>query len=210
MVTANQQQQVFQDRINRIREKQGQPPLADPALAAPAVMERDGPLVPRSSRSTAPKKEVSPVPSLRENLAYPMSLVGAFFVGMLAVFAARYARFHIAGGSMVGEDADIAMMMDGALAMGVGFVFRSFFRFETKDYITAKTVGIAAMIALMHNLVHWAPGVFAGLFDEEYVEMTLELTEPNSILFRGMSFVINEPQTAQSSAMPTFIELDGR
>lgn len=207
MATANEQQQTFQDRINRIREKNGQSPLADPAMMAPAKIAHEGPLVPRSSSPQGPKKDVSPVPPLRETIRYPLSLIGACLIGMIAVFAARYARFHILGGSMVGEDADIAMMMDGALAFGVGFIFRSFFNFESQEYITAKTVGIFAMIALMHNLVHWAPEVFVGLFDEDYVLMTLEMTEPNSILFRGVSFVMGDASSSQASAMPTYIEI---
>ena len=203
MTSSGQQQKAFQDRINRIREKQGQPPMATQAqLAAEAAAA-----IPTPKHKPRPGKEISPLPSVWENLAYPMSLVGAFLIGMVAVFAARYARFHIMGGSMVGEDADIAMMMDGALAMGVGFVFRSFFRFEAKEFITAKTLGIFAMICLMHNLVHMAPGAFATLFDEDYVLMTLELTEPNSILFRGVSFVLNEPEATSSKSMPTYIQI---
>lgn len=206
-VQSEEQQLAFQDRLNRIRSKSGQPPMPEPVRTAPQV-DPDAPLVPRSSRSQAPRREVSPVPSLRENLAYPLSIVGACLIGMFAVFAARYARFHIFGGSMVGEDADIAMLMDGALAFGVGFIFRSFFSFESQEYITAKMVGIAAMIAVMHNFVHWAPGLFSGLFSPDYVEMTLAMTEPNSILFRGVSFVLSEPETATAaSAMPTFIEI---
>ena len=208
MVTPNDQQKTFHDRINRIREKQGQSPLADPAMLAPEAVEHVGPLVPTSSRPQVPRKEVSPLPSLRETIGYPLSLIGACLIGMLAVFAARYARFHIFGGSMVGEDADIAMMMDGALAFGAGFVFRSFFNFESQEYVAAKTVGIVAMIALMHNFVHWAPGLFEGLFDAGYVEMTLAYTEPNSILFRGVSFVLSEPHTAEASTSPRYIQLD--
>lgn len=205
MTSSEDQKAAFQDRINRIREKSGQPPM--PVVAPQA----EAPQIPSKVRHVPqrkrPQKEVRPVPSIWENLGYPMSLVGAFLIGMIAVFAARYARFHIMGGSLVGEDADIAMMIDGALAFGVGFIFRSFFNFESQEYITAKTIGIAAMIALMHNLVHWAPGLFVGLFDEDYVLMTLEMTEPNSILFRGVSFVLSEPETAQATVQPTFIEI---
>ncbi len=208
MTSSKSQQAAFQNRLNRIREKQGQPPMPTQAERQAALAAEAAAAIPQPKNKSQPRGEVSPVPSVWENLGYPMSILGAFLIGMIAVFAARYARFHIMGGSMVGEDADIAMMMDGALAFGVGFVFRSFFNFESQEYITAKTFGIFAMICLMHNLVHWAPGLFAGLFDVDYVLMTLEMTEPNSILFRGVSFVLSEPATTEAaSSFPTYIQV---
>lgn len=202
MSSPEHQKEVFQARLNRIRNRGADMPLPEPALA------EAGSLPPSRQRKAAPrKKPVSPVPSIWENLAYPLSILGAVLIGMIAVFAARYARFHLQGGTLVGEDADIAMMLDGALAFCVGFVFRSFFRFESQEFITAKTLGIAAMIALMHNLVHWAPGLFTGLFDADYVTATIEMTEPNSILFRGVSFVLIDPEPEEEMIMPTILEI---
>lgn len=204
MTNSKVQQQAFQARLNRIREKQGQPPLPSQAQREAQLAAEAAAAIPQpKAKGTKP---VSPIPSVWENLGYPMSILGAFLLGMLAVFAARYARFHIMGGSMVGEDADIAMMIDGGLAMGVGFLFRSMFNFQAKEFVTAKTFGIVAMICVMHNLVHWAPEAFAVLFDVDYVLLTLEMTEPNSILFRGVSFVLVEPESAQAAAptMPTY------
>lgn len=206
MTNSASQQKSFQDRLSRIRDKQG---VADPALQPEASVDLSAAM--RATKPVKPKKqekEISPLPSVWENIAYPAGIVGAFLIGMFAVFAARYARFHIMGGSMVGEDADIAMIMDGALATGVGFIARSVFNFETKEHMMAKTIGIFAMICVMHNLVHWAPGLFTLLFDEDYVLLTLEMTEPNSILFRGVSFVVGEPQAAEaSSVMPSRIQI---
>jgi len=52
------------------------------------------------------------------------------------------------------------------------------------------------MVMGMHNFVHGAPGFFDAAFAPEWTDEVIAFTEPNSILFRGVSFVVIEPDTA--------------
>ena len=165
----------FQDRLNRLAE-------------ARAPIE-------------AAKTEVAVVPNWKENIRYPAALVGAFLVGMLAVFLARYARFHLMGGTLAGEDADITMVIDGAIGGACSFLLFGILRFRGAEYKAAQTFGIFAMIVVMHNFVHMAPGAFSAIFSKQWTEDVVAYTEPNSILFRGTSFVLFEDTDAAGNAV---------
>lgn len=147
----------------------------------------------------AAKPVVSPIPDWKENIKYPAAMVGAFLVGMLAVFVARYVRFQMMGGSLAGEDPDITMLIDGAIGGACSFLLFAVLRFEGAAYKTAQTFGIFAMICVMHNFVHGAPGLFNKLFSEDWTNEVIAYTEPNSILFRGASFVLFEPENEVAS-----------
>ena len=166
--------QSFHDRLNRVAE-------------ARAPIEAAKPYVP-------------PVPDWKENIRYPAALVGAALLGMLAVFIARYVRFHVMGGTLAGDDPDITMMIDGGIGAACSFLIFSMLRFSGPEFKAAQTFGIAAMIMIMHNFVHAAPGAFNLLFSEEWTEDVTSFTEPNSILFRGVSFVVFEPEEEKRAA----------
>ena len=166
----------FQERLNRVAE-------------ARAPIE-------------AAKPEVPVIPDWKENFKYPAAIVGSALVGMLAVFVARYVRFHIMGGTLAGDDADITMLIDGGIGAACGFLLFAMLRFEGKEFKAAQTFGIVAMVMVMHNLVHWAPGVFNTIFSPAWTEDVIAYTEPNSILFRGNSFVLVEDES-EVAAAPT-------
>ncbi len=165
---------AFQDRLNRVAE-------------ARAPIE-------------AAKPEVSVIPDWKENFRYPGAIVGSALVGMLAVFVARYVRFQLLGGSLAGDDADITMIIDAGIGGACGFLLFAMLRFEGKEFKAAQTFGIFAMIMVMHNFVHYMPGVFNAVFSEEWTEEVIAYTEPNSILFRGVSFVVTEPANDVAAA----------
>ena len=82
----------------------------------------------------AAKPQVAVIPDWKENLKYPAAIVGSALVGMLAVFVARYVRFHIMGGSLAGDDADITMLIDGGIGAACGFLLFAMLRFEGKEF----------------------------------------------------------------------------
>ncbi|MDA8585490.1 hypothetical protein N9L47_04375 [Rhodobacteraceae bacterium] len=147
----------------------------------------------------ANKVEVSVLPDWKENFRYPAALVGAALVGMLAVLVARYVRFQLLGGSLAGDDADITMVIDGAIAAGCSFVLFGILRFHGTDYKAAQSFGIIAMVLGMHNLVHSVPSAFNLVFSQGWTNEVIAYTEPNSILFRGISIVLIEPQIESAS-----------
>jgi hypothetical protein len=160
-----------------------------------------------SERFGKKRRAVSVLPSPRETIGYPLSIVGAILIGMLAVLISRWARYTISGGSLTGEDPDIMMAIDAGLALAIGFVLKQIFRLTGKVQETSKTIGIFAMVCIMHNFVHVWPGAFEMAFSPEWVTDVIETTQANSILFRGVSFVVGE--SAQNApAMPQLIELN--
>ena len=58
------------------------------------------------------------------------------------------------------------------------------------------------MIMVMHNFVHMAPGAFNAVFSKKWTDDVIAYTEPNSILFRGASFVLYEPE-GEVASKPT-------
>lgn len=131
-------------------------------------------------------------PDVLDNILYPMSIIGAFLVGAFAVFVTRFVRFHMMGGELTGENADLWMVVDGVIAVGIVIALRSVFRFGGKALETAKTVGIVAMILTMHNFVHIVPGFFGAVFSPAWTEQIIDTTKPKSFLFRGISFMIGD------------------
>lgn len=135
------------------------------------------------------------------NARYPASIIGAFLTGMIAVAFARYIRFHLSGGTMAGEDADMTMMLDGAIGAAAGFFIRQMFKFEAKVFLTASNVGVGAMILTMHNLVHYAPAPFEIAFSPDWVREVVETTDPNTAVFGEFVFTFGgaEPSGAEPS-----------
>ena len=192
------QKQSFQERLARIQVNG-----ANPTRQAATMPEKPPAELPRRRPA---KANVSPLPGWRENIRYPLVYVRAFLIGAFAVFVARYARFHIANGGLVGEDADLTMFIDGFIASAAGFAIKEVFRIEGKEFALAQTVGVVAMVVSMHNLAHWFPAPMSLVFSPEWVDDVLYYTEPNSILFRGVSFVIGDTGPSEPQ-MPTIIEI---
>ena len=123
---------------------------------------------------------------------YPMAITGAFLIGVFAVFVTRYARFQLTGGTLTGENADIWMMVDLALAVAIVISLRSIFRSGGKMLSIAKSAGVVVMLLTMHNLVHLAPGPFSKIFSPVWADQVIAGTKPNSILISGDSFLVGE------------------
>jgi len=140
------------------------------------------------------KPYVSPIPDWRDTVRYPVTIIAAFLVGMLAVFVSRYIRFQVLGTGLAGDDPDIAMLIDAALAGALSFLVFGLLRAEGFAVKAVQTVGIMAMVFGMHNIVHAVPTAFSMTFSESWANEVVATTAPNSILFRGTSFVVYEPK----------------
>lgn len=187
------QKMQFQQRLQRIAK--GVPNTTGQVYVGPA--ETNG------------GKTKSAGPDIVENILYPMSIVGAFLVGAFAVLLTRFIRFHMTGGELTGENADILMIIDTVIAVGIVISLRSVFRFRGKALETAKTVGIVAMVLTMHNFVHLAPTAFGKVFSPEWSKQIVENTLPKSILFRGVSMVVGEPPEAPAEPItPSVLVID--
>lgn len=115
-------------------------------------------------------------------LGYALSLVAALGVGVLMIFAARYARFHLTGmvpGSGALDPA--TLIMDVVMAFLAGIVLHQIFHFRRPEHTAAKTIGMIGGMFTMHIPVHAFPGLFEVLFSEFWVFQVLRLTDPTAI-----------------------------
>ncbi len=155
------------------------------------------------------KRAEAGIPSLTENIRYPLMIMWAAFVGMVAVFLSRYIRFHLTGGGLTGgENADIVMMIDGGIAVVAGFALKQLLSIENKTLQLAQTVGVGIMILTMHNLVHLSPAVFSTVFSPEWTEEVIESTEPKSLLFMGVTYRLGGGRGKPRIALPTILPDD--
>ena len=129
-----------------------------------------------------------PRPAWVTNLGYPISVLGACVLGLIAVVLARYGMYVIGGEPDPLADPDLTMVIAGALAFGIAFVLRMAFHMTDKVHLAAKTVGIWIALTCMHNLVHDYPALWATGFSEAWVERTSSMTDPRSFYVRGYSF----------------------
>jgi hypothetical protein len=61
---------------------------------------------------------------------------------------------------------------------------------------------VLVMACVFHNFFHWVPGPMAKAFSEEFVALVAIATEPNSIRFRGMTFVMGKASAEWVEPMP--------
>ena len=170
---AKMAQDVFAARLERLHNKHSQIDL---------------------ERQAAAKSMRGRYPEWVSNLGYPGSLLAAGIIGLFTVVMSRYAMFHINGVPGEDADADITMLMDGALAAAIAFVIRNALNMNCKEHLAFKAAGIWIALTCMHNLVHAYPKVWEIAFSPEWVQYTTELTEPKSIYISGMSFLIGGEQ----------------
>lgn len=133
-----------------------------------------------ANRAKAPAK--TPPKRRGAGLAYALSLVAAFGVGILVVIAARYARFHLTGvtpGSAELHSSNLAV--DMGLAFLAGFILQQIFHFKRPEHVGAKTFGMFVAAFTMHMAVHAFPGAFELLFSETWVRQVIRLTDPTKL-----------------------------
>ena len=148
--------------------------IVDPAFAARVARIR----AQQATRPSGPCKRAE----RRERWLYALSLLAAFGVGILVVFAARYARFHLTGMLPgTGEIGRSTLATDIVLAYLAGFVLQQLFNFRRAEHVGAKTFGMILAVFTMHMVVHAAPAPFEFLFSEAWVHQVIRITDPTTI-----------------------------
>ncbi len=146
------------------------------------------------------RKRPSAAGNLARNFGYPATIIGAFLTGLLTVLLSRYVRFQFTGGTLAGEDVEMAMVMDAVIAIAAGIFIRQLFKFEAKAYITANSVGVTFMILAMHNFVHYLPAPFELAFSPDWVETVVTTTKPNSLVFADMHYQLGASEMTVGGA----------
>lgn len=145
------------------------------------------------------RREIVKPPKSREiagNAAYPLSLIGAFGLGLLAVALGYYARFQLMAGQAELDDADLEMALSGVIGMALSFVLAQMFRLTSKEHKAMQGAGVFVMVCAFHNFAHWAPGPMALAFSPAYVAQIQTDAPPNSARFRGVYFPLFDAHSA--------------
>ena len=174
------QQDQFQNRLDRIRRQEQRTGAPEP------VPGRGAP--PSAGREIA------------ANALYPLSLAGAFLLGILAVGLGRYIRFHLADGATGDQADDIDLLITAGFGMAASFVLAQMFRLSSPAHLSLQGIGVFVAICTFHNLFHWAPGPMAAVFSPGYVAGMQEMAPANTLAFRGMVFELSPPLAAAAAA----------
>lgn len=134
------------------------------------------------------------------NAAYPLSLVGAFGLGLFAVALGYYARYQLMAGQAELEDADLEMALSGVIGIALSFVLAQMFRLTSKEHKAMQSAGVFAMVCAFHNFAFWAPGPMTVLFSPDYVARIQSEAPPNSARFRGTYFALFEDGSVAEEA----------
>ena len=111
-------------------------------------------------------------------------------LGIVALGMALYLRFTFSSDATPIDNSDVNLVINGCLgmmiALGTGFMLRM----PLLTFTPVSAIGVLAGLVGFHNLVHFYPSQFAELFSPVWVEQVVAATDPNSIIWRGVSFVL--------------------
>ncbi|MEL7117123.1 MAG: hypothetical protein AAGP08_16330 [Pseudomonadota bacterium] len=155
---------------------------AELVAARQAEVAAAGP-APKSRRR---RKRVKARPGTKARFRFTLSHVKAIASGMLAVVAARAARFYLADQPMLDQGTETYWIADTVLACAVAYVLYKMIDWNCSKFILWNMTGALIALTTMHNLVHMYPQYFTLAFSPGYVETVLVNTTPQSIVFRGM------------------------
>lgn len=118
----------------------------------------------------------------RFSIGYALSLVAAFLVGILVIFAARYARFHLTGITPGSARLDSSnLILDLGLAFLAGLILHQIFNFRRAEHTGAKSFGMFLGATAMHIPVHQYPAIFSVIFSEAWVNQVIRITDPTTL-----------------------------
>lgn len=121
------------------------------------------------------------------NATYPLTIIFAFLVGVLANIGTRMISFLSNAAAPTADNIDYLLVMDFVIAMMLSSIIGVIFRIGIKDYIGIRIAGVIAAMIGLHNLVHLYPQKFEMVFSPVWVGIVINNTEPNSLLVRGVS-----------------------
>jgi hypothetical protein len=122
------------------------------------------------------------------NLVYPLGFGLALGLGLLSDAIGRLLRFALM--PQLRPEPVNEMLINAATGIAVGLLLANLCRLKTTQHRVLLIVGVLVGGMTFHNLVHAAPQVFNRMFSPLWVAEVLRRTQPHSLLFRGISFVL--------------------
>ncbi|WP_171236016.1 hypothetical protein [Ruegeria sp. HKCCA6837] len=147
----------FEDRVARIRQRSDE----------------------NAGNAPRPRAE-----SFWRRLAYPGAFVGAFLLGIFAVFLTRYIQYQSVGIPVL-RQVDTQDFVSLGLAGGACIMVMLFLKGKLREFASALAVGALLTTFTFHNLVWNYPVFFEQTCGEDSVDFVKDTTEPSSLNFFG-------------------------
>ena len=128
--------------------------------------------------------------TLLGNAFYPMSMVLAVAVGVLAHAVGMLIRFYIHGLRGWSDKPDIDMLVQLFLGFAIAMTFGYLIGLRSSTHTPLKLAGAALGVLFFHNIVHLYPEEIGLLTSKMWVSQILGTTKAHSLLWMGISFVL--------------------
>ena len=174
------QKSEFLARLNRIENGTG-------SSKSTLYVGLDETVLANSKANERLKKQAAAIPAKPLGLfAAILSLVfGAGVVGLVS-----YLQFSITGEAVSLAASDVRMGIHGGVALTIAMFCGFMVKMPLLKYTPIAAFGAVLGLAGFHNLVHVYPAQFANMFSPIWVEQVVTTTEANSIIWRGVTYVL--------------------
>lgn len=175
MLTA--QKLEFHDRIARIAAGQG-------STRATVFVGQDLTFsyVPRNRRRRAGLAEM--VANARHSLSFPLCMA----LGLASYGLYLYGQWILLGVPNAPESPDLDMAITALATSCITVLLTHVLGLRARALLVPKLLGVAFGMLFFHNFVHAYPAFFDRAFSPIWVGKITSMTEPYSLLFRGVSF----------------------
>ena len=170
-------QAEFHDRISRIRAGQG-------FTKATVYVGQDLSFVytpPNRQRSGGLGQVVA-------NAGYALSFPFCAAIGLLSHGLERYLTFQLAGLPDPRHSAYAEMVRMAIAGFLLAVVLSHLLGLRDRGLLLPKILGVAFGMLFFHNFVHLWPHLFEAIFSSIWVAKITAMTEPHSLVWRGISF----------------------
>lgn len=175
MLTA--QKLEFQDRIARIAAGQG-------STRATVFVGQDMTFsyVPRNRRRKDGLAEI--LANARHSLSFPVCMA----IGVVSYGLYLYGQWILRGVPQAPESLDLEMAVTALATCCITVLLTHLLGLRARALYVPKLLGVAFGMMFFHNFVHAYPAFFDQAFSPLWVAKITSMTEPHSLLFRGVSF----------------------
>ena len=136
------------------------------------------------------KGKKSGIAALIETAMYPVSMVLAVAIGAVSHGIGQIVRFQVQGMPDLKANPDIEMTVQLVLGICIAMVLGYLVGLRSNTLTTLKSAGSALGVLFFHNAVHMYPHVFAVMTSTLWVNQIVSHTQPHSMLWRGISFML--------------------
>lgn len=122
------------------------------------------------------------------NAGYALSFPFCMVIGFLCHVLERYADFVFNRTPDPNASVDVEMVKVAATGFMLTVVATFLLGLRERGLLLPKLLGVAGGMLFFHNFVHLWPDFFAKIFSPIWVAHVTSITEPSSMVFRGIVF----------------------